>query len=121
MNSRLNDRGEEILDPTPVTRAIGFTRPVSTLDEMRRMYRIVQEEAIRNQAETPEEFNDFDIDEDPVPDAPFAINLDNLPLEASLPQQPAPVASGTAGASVSGDPAGGGSPGGAASVSPASP
>lgn len=96
--SRLNQFGEEVLDPTPVARTVKFTRPVSTLDEMRRMYRIVQEEALRSQAETPEEFNDFDIDEDPMPDAPFAINLDNIPVEQLV--EPAPVEAGSPGASV---------------------
>lgn len=117
MTSRLNEFGEEILDPTPVTRAIGFTRPVSTLDEMRQMYRIVQEEAERMQMESPEEFYDFDIDEDPVPEAPFAHNLDNIPQEVVL--QPPSVAPGGISEKSPGGPTGDNSNDGAASQSSA--
>lgn len=96
-NPRLNALGEEVLDPTPITRALRFSRPVSTLDEMRRMLRIAREEAAAQGFETPEEANDFDIDEEPAPVAPFAVNLDNIPLEVVTRSESPSVEAGSGG------------------------
>lgn len=69
-----NERGEEILDPTPIALPVGFTRPRSLQDTMKKL---VQDELIRrdlqaHEIETFEEADDFDVEEqDPLESTPY--------------------------------------------------
>lgn len=66
---QVHDRdGREIPDPVPVAPPLGFTAPLSMFDQMRAQiraehYRLRQME-LEQLAETPEQANDFEIDED---------------------------------------------------------
>jgi len=67
----LNDRGQEIPDPTPVAKPVRWNRPGSTLDQIRanldqRMALLNREMEARGH-ETLEESQDFDVGEDMEP------------------------------------------------------
>lgn len=89
----------ETPDPTPVAIPVGF-RPPPSMQEMIAMYvrRELSQAAGRNDQETFEEADDFDIpDEPPDPSSPWELDFDKI--SASLPIQgqngpgaPAPAA-----------------------------
>lgn len=72
----LNEKGQEVLDPTPLSIPFGFQRP-PTLEE--RIMRLMRSEFDRRMAvasseddiETPEEADDFDIGDDFDPSSPY--------------------------------------------------
>lgn len=75
-NQRLNEQGQEVPDPTPVT--IRFKgRAINQFDQVRQF---IREELSRNQSargrETFEEANDFDVEDDPFPVSPEEYNQD---------------------------------------------
>jgi len=61
----LNDKGHEVLDPTPMALPIGATRPESLQDQIARMVR--SQFMLQRQAEgfeSPDEADDFDVEDD---------------------------------------------------------
>lgn len=63
----LNESGQEVLDPTPISIPVPFTRPEPLHQRIRRMILLAQREAGEGY-ETEEEANDFDVPDDPNPD-----------------------------------------------------
>lgn len=70
IRSRLSDKGKEKLDPTPMAIPVGFERPLTLEQQVARMMRNQYElqAKVRDMSgvETPEEADDFDIDDDPI-------------------------------------------------------
>lgn len=70
LRAKLNDRGEEKLDPTPMAIPVGFERPLTMEQQVARLMRSQYEmqAKIRDMTgvETPEEADDFDIEDDPI-------------------------------------------------------
>lgn len=70
LRAKLTDKGEEKLDPTPMAIPVGFERPLTMEQQVARMMRSQYEmqAKIRDMTgvETPEEADDFDIEDDPV-------------------------------------------------------
>lgn len=70
LRAKLDDRGAEKLDPTPLAIPVGFERPLTMEQQVARMMRSQYEmqAKIRDMTgvETPEEADDFDIEDDPV-------------------------------------------------------
>jgi len=89
---QFDEFGRELPDPTPVTRKININAKVSTLQEMRRMYHLIRHEAETQGFDTPEDADDFDIDDEVEPASPFEHDFDNVPVR-ELMDSPA-VASG---------------------------
>lgn len=86
--------GREILDPTPVAASVRVSHKVSTLDEMRRFYGLLRAESERQGFDTPEEADDFAIDDDVEPSSPFEHEFDNIPVADVVPA-PTPAPSPT--------------------------
>lgn len=73
---RLNERGQEIPDPTPVAPPVGFVRQKSLAEQIREMVRSerLRQEVEAQGYETFEEADDFDVDEDdPLPFTPYQV------------------------------------------------
>lgn len=63
----LNEKGQEVLDPTPIALKVPFSRPEPLHLRIRRMILLAQQEAGPD-FETEEDANDFDVPDDPNPD-----------------------------------------------------
>lgn len=63
----LNEKGQEVLDPTPIAFKVPFNRPEPLHQRIRRMILLAQQEAGPD-FETEEDANDFDVPDDPNPD-----------------------------------------------------
>lgn len=63
-----NDLGQEIPDPIPMAPPIGYQKPLSMFDQMRAQIRAehvrLRQMELEQLRETPEQANDFDVDED---------------------------------------------------------
>lgn len=73
---RLNERGQEIPDPTPIAPPVGFVKTKSLAEQIREMVRSerLRAEVEAQGMETFEEADDFDVEEDdPLPFTPYAI------------------------------------------------
>lgn len=70
---RYNERGEEIPDPTKPAVPLGFKKPESLTEQIRRLIRseAFAREAERRGHETFEEADDFDVGEDYDPRSPY--------------------------------------------------
>lgn len=70
LRAKLNDRGEEKLDPTPMAIPVGFERPLTMEQQVARLMRAQYEMQVKVRdmtgVETPEEADDFDIEDDPI-------------------------------------------------------
>lgn len=75
---RLDEKGREIPDPTPVTIPAGFKRPETLAEQVQRLVRThISREAAERGFETFDEANDFDVDDDPVdPSTPYETFFD---------------------------------------------
>lgn len=75
---RINERGQEVLDPTPLEIPLGFRVPESLSEQVKRLVRRQLSEAADGRGyETFDEANDFDIPDDQVePDTPFEMVFD---------------------------------------------
>lgn len=105
--SDLDERGAEVLDPTPMSPPIGFRQTPSMMELVRQM---VQSERLKAAAqaegfETFEESEDFDVDDDFDPSTPFENDFDPpiAELKAALEDEKkaraaAPVPKATPGA-----------------------
>lgn len=78
MSSKLDEKGRELLDNTPVELPLGFEHPESLEERIRRLVRTsVSDHAAESGAETFEEADDFDIaDDDSDPLTPFEMEFD---------------------------------------------
>lgn len=70
---QLDEHGREVLDPTPVAPPVGYKRSPSMVDHIRNM---VKSEMLRQAAESAdmesfEDADDFEVDDDPDPYAPY--------------------------------------------------
>jgi len=79
----LDDKGREILDPVPMAPPVGY---VAGMTQEERLKAMVRAEHARLRAEmfdeTPEEANDFDIDDDPIdPSTPYEEHYEALDAE----------------------------------------
>lgn len=75
--AKLNERGHEELDPTPVARAIAFNAPPTLADQIKRLvqYELSRQAASEGQ-ETFEEADDFDVGDDYDPRSPWELQAD---------------------------------------------
>lgn len=75
--AKLNERGHEILDPEPMAIPLGFKKPETLAEQIRRMVKTEMSQAAASQGqETFEEADDFDIGDDYDPTSPYEQNFD---------------------------------------------
>lgn len=91
---KLNDAGSEILDSTPMEPPLGYISQPSMFDVMRKMISDRERELSAAGFETPEEADDFDVDDDFDPSSPYEHNFDPPADPAALPSEVPPAASG---------------------------
>lgn len=80
--TKLDDKGREILDSTPMQPPVGYKRQPSlaeTIREMVRSERLAQELAASGH-ETFEEADDFDVDDEYDPTSPWEEHFDPTPI-----------------------------------------
>lgn len=90
---KLNEIGSEILDSTPMEPPLGFKREESMFDVMRKMIADREREIREAGYETPEEADDFDVDDDFDPTSPYEHNFDPPADPEKLPSEVPPGAS----------------------------
>lgn len=112
LKARLTDDGLEKLDPTPVEIPLDYDRPQSLEERISRMmsqYHRQMQYLKNEEMETPEEADDFDIDDDPVdPVTPYEehfmprpdVNTDKLEIP-----EPEAASAGSAPADADAEPA----------------
>lgn len=65
--TNLNERGQEVLDPTPLSIPVGFHRPPTLREQIQRLmrneYNLLVSRGV-DDVETPEEADDFDVGDD---------------------------------------------------------
>lgn len=90
----LNDKGQEVLDNTPISMTVPFNRPEPLHLRIRRMILLAQREAGEGY-ETEEEANDFDVPDDPNPDpfSPWEENFLPADLRPGVNNETVPVQS----------------------------
>lgn len=76
LRDKLDENGWEKLDDTPVEIPVGFERPLTLEEQVRRLmsteYQRVSALQGMDGVETPEEADDFDIEDDPIdPNTPY--------------------------------------------------
>lgn len=77
--AKLNERGHELLDPTPLELPVGFKRPESLEEQIRRLVRVnISRQAEQEGYETFEDADDFDVGEDEDPRTPFEMDFDPI-------------------------------------------
>lgn len=64
MSNNLNDKGQEVLDPTPMAIPFGFQRPPTLQEQLMRLMRVHYDLKHDDAFETPEEADDFDVGDD---------------------------------------------------------
>lgn len=65
--TRLNEKGQEVLNPKPLAIPLGFQRPPTLQEQVRRLMRYeynLMKQATGDDIETPEEADDFDVGDD---------------------------------------------------------
>lgn len=79
-----DERGAEILDPTPVAPPIGYKRQPSMVEHIAAMVRSerLRQEAEAAGAETWEEADDFDVGDDYDPGSPYEGDFDPIDQDA---------------------------------------
>lgn len=74
---RLNERGEEIPDPTPIEVPAGMKRPETLAEQVQRLVRRqVSDYAALHGHETFEEADDLEMDDDFDPSTPYEVEFD---------------------------------------------
>lgn len=76
LRDKLDENGWEKLDDTPVEIPVGFERPLTLEEQVRRLmateYQRVSALQGMDGVETPEEADDFDVEDDPIdPNTPY--------------------------------------------------
>lgn len=78
-HARLDEKGREVVDPTPIAPPVGYKRPPTLVEQLRNMIRsdALAREAAAAGYETFEEADDFDIADDPIdPKTPYEIGFE---------------------------------------------
>lgn len=83
----LNGKGAEVLNSTPMQPPIGYNPQPSMFDVMRKMIHDHQAELAQAGLETPEEADDFDVDDDFDPTSPYEHNFDPPASSSEVPPQ----------------------------------
>lgn len=80
MKAKLNNNGHEVLDSTPLALPLGFKKPESLDDQIRRLVRThISAQAQEQGFETWEDADDFDIPDDQAdPATPFEMDFDPI-------------------------------------------
>lgn len=66
--NRFDDRGREILNPTPMQPPLGYKKTLSLAEQIRQQVRI--QKALEDmEPETEDEADDFEIEDDPAPES----------------------------------------------------
>lgn len=86
----LDGGGAEKLDSTPMQPPLGYNPQPSMFDVMKDMIRREREQLEREGFETPEEADDFDIDDDVDPESPYEHSFDPPAEPERLPQNELP-------------------------------
>jgi len=95
-SEKLDARGSEILDSTPMEPPLGYRKQPSMFDVMRKLIADREFELSQAGFETPEEADDFDVQDDFDPSSPYEHNFDPpASPDTSSPEVP-PGASGKA-------------------------
>jgi len=87
----LDPAGGEILDSTPMQPPLGYNPQPSMFDVMKDMIRREREALEREGYETPEEADDFDVDDDLDPSSPYEHSFDPPAEPSRLPQNELPA------------------------------
>lgn len=76
--SSINEKGQEVLDNTPVAIPVRFQRVKNLSDQIRETLRSEEFRAYLNsqELETPEEADDFEVGDDYDPRSPYEMSLD---------------------------------------------
>lgn len=84
----VNEKGQEVLSDVPMAIPVGFERPLTLQEQIRRLMRVEYDRMAMagvdpNDMETPEEADDFDVDDDFDPSSPFEDGFmpDDVPAE----------------------------------------
>lgn len=73
----LNERGHEVLDDTPIAKAVGFRAPPTMQEMIKRAIQTHLSDAARESGqETFEESDDFDVGDDYDPTSPWELTAD---------------------------------------------
>lgn len=94
---RLNEAGQELPDPTPIAPPVGYIKQPSLSQLIREMV-VREHQRLKSQGEdyeSPDEAEDFDVDDDFDPSSPWEENFDPLegaPDALRNPPSPSPVA-----------------------------
>lgn len=75
---KFNEKGEELMDPTPMALPVGYKRPPSIQEQIARYIRQSEMLAKQNGQETFEEADDFDVGDDFDPYSPYEENFDHV-------------------------------------------
>lgn len=90
----LNDKGQEVVDSTPLEIPLGMKRPPTMQEQIQRI--LAGERAQRymqeHDLETPEEADDFDIDDDPEPVSQYEFHemIEEIPVPPAQREAPEP-------------------------------
>lgn len=82
----LNEKGQEVLDPTPISLKVPFNRPEPLHQRIRRMILLAQQEAGPD-FETEADANDFDVPDDPNPDPTSPWEEHFMPSEETVSEK----------------------------------
>lgn len=89
--NNLDEKGREIPDPTPMEMPIGFSRPLTIQEQIRRMVQTeVSQAAAAHGAETWEESDDFATDDDIESQSPYELDdeMDKGSLREFIEERP---------------------------------
>lgn len=89
----LTQDGGELLDSTPMQPPVGFRREPSMFDVMREQMRQYHADLEREGFETPEEADDFDVDDEVDPSSPYEHNFDPAISDVPNPEVPSVASS----------------------------
>ena len=78
-DGKLDKKGAEVLDPTPMELPVGFRRPTTDIQEViaTQLKEAMTQQALNNGQETFEEANDFSFDDEDTINSPWEYSADN--------------------------------------------
>lgn len=93
MNARHDEFGREVLDATPIEKPVGWERPESLQDQLRRIVaQQLSAQMVERGEESWEEFNDFDVEDDDYDDPLSGYEVRELEGERDdVPLDPPPA------------------------------
>lgn len=84
---KLDEKGREVPDPTPVAIPAGFKRPDTLAEQVRRVVRDLSEQAKEGEYDTFEEAEDFEVGDDLDPLSPYEEVFDPALGRAVTPKE----------------------------------